>query len=209
MVSWSLLWCFIDPFQSIHNPHSVPPLALFSTHWRKGTTNTTLCCLSRRHLLRVSRCGRCVCLFSNYSDASRVLTQPLHVYPLGYIWNCYHERAYVAAGLGSSGIDVLRGRGQQLSSLIPTWVDMLQAASAWFIIGGGNSVFMHFVYPRPTHRFHYIRHEQSRSCLPVTHSNFVAGASFAGNSRHVDVLEKVQSSQFLPLDVLAQNVYRN
>jgi hypothetical protein len=48
-------------------------------------------------------------IFQTCWCSSRPDRQHLHVYPLGYLWNCHRERAYAAAGLNGSGIPVFGG----------------------------------------------------------------------------------------------------
>ncbi|KAF8481407.1 hypothetical protein JB92DRAFT_3038562 [Gautieria morchelliformis] len=85
------------------------------------------------------------------------MSDNLHGYPLGYLWTCHRERAYVATMLNAQRSVVLTGGtnvasisipGETIfetaSSFIPVWVDMLQAGTPLvaFLIFGTSKVNM-------------------------------------------------------------------
>jgi hypothetical protein len=131
----------------------------------------------------------------------------LNGYLLGYIWTCRHERAYVATILNVQGTRAPTGPNGVEVSFTPTWVDMLQARSAF---GRHRAIATLLVLTisdchSPACCFSYLWHEQGAYC---SCSNSVAGTAISGISWCLDVLEKVQPhSRYV--DVPAQTVSRN
>ena len=152
-------------------------MGVFQAVWRNRTTNLTITDPASRRLCHISCfCRRVRSRFSKTFSLYRLILTFLHGYPLGHIGQSQRACGTVL---------VIRAVHFHLS-IVPVWVDMLEAASAFFFFTLPSLLapFVHScsIHCSPTCCFSYLWDKEGRHHVPVISMKRVAGKCITGIS---------------------------